>query len=137
MEKNFDAWNELKKGLDGHAITAFAYPRDIWWCSLGVNIGEEVYGKGVDFRRPVVILKKLARNSCIVMPTSTQKREGSWYHHLYVRDKDRSVMMHQIRFISANRLSVRESALSRDEFSALKKSVAGLLGLLGEVVTGA
>ena len=135
MEKNFDAWNEKKKQIDGSKRDLLFKEGEIWWCSLGMNIGEEVYGKGEDFRRPAVILKKLSRNSCIVMPTSTQKREGSWYHHLYVRDRERFVMMHQIRFISANRLSVRESALSRDEFSALKKSVAGLLGLL-EVVTG-
>lgn len=135
MEKDFDTWNEKKKWLDKNKRDLLFKEDEIWWCSLGVNVGEEVYGKGKDFRRPVVILKKLSHNSCIVMPTSTQKREGSWYHHLRVQNKDRFVLMHQTRFISANRLSVRESALSRDEFSALKKSIAGLLGLL-EVVTG-
>jgi len=35
----------------------------------------------------------------------------------------------EIRFISANRLYVRESTLSQDEFTALKKSVVILLGL--------
>lgn len=128
MEKDFDKWNMKKKKLDKNKRDLLFKEGEIWWCSLGVNIGEEVYGKGENFRRPVVILKKLSHNSCIVMPTSTKKREGSWYHHLNVQDKDRFVLMHQIRFISANRLYVRESTLSRDEFTALKKSAATLLG---------
>ena len=135
MQKDFDAWNKKKKLLDENKRDLLFKEGEIWWCSLGLNIGEEVYGKGGDFRRPVVILRKLSHNSCIVMPTSTKKREGSWYHHLRIQDKERWVLMNQVRFISANRLSVRESALSRDEFGELKKSVAGLLGLL-EVVTG-
>jgi len=128
VEKDFDKWNMKKKKLDKNKRDLLFKEGEIWWCSLGVNIGEEVYGKGENFRRPVVILKKLSHNSCIVMPTSTKKREGSWYHHLNVQDKDRFVLMHQIRFISANRLYVRESTLSRDEFTALKKSAATLLG---------
>lgn len=129
MEKDFDKWNEKKKKLDKNKRNLLFKESEIWWCSLGVNVGEEVYGKGNDFRRPVVILKKLSHNFCIVLPTSTRKRDGSWYHHLNVQNKERFVLMHQIRFISANRLYVRESTLSRDEFSALKKSVAVLLGL--------
>ena len=128
MEKDFDKWNMKKKKLDKNKRDLLFKEGEIWWCSFGVNIGEEVYGKGENFRRPVVILKKLSHNSCIVMPTSTKKREGSWYHYLYVQDKDRFVLMHQIRFISGNRLYVRESTLSRDEFAALKKSAATLLG---------
>lgn len=129
MEKDFDAWNEKKKMLDTNKRNLLFKEGEVWWCSLGLNVGEEVYGKGQDFRRPVVILRKLSSNSCIVIPTSTKKREGSWYHYLHVQDKDRWVLMNQVRFVSANRLYVRESALSRDEFEELKESVAGLLGL--------
>lgn len=129
MEKDFDSWNGKKKQLDGTRRNLFFKEGEIWWCSMGLNIGEEVYGKGEYFRRPVVVLKKLSHNSCIVMPTTTKKREGSWYHHLHIRSKDRFVMMNQIRFISANRLWVRESALSQGDFQTLKKSVALLLGL--------
>lgn len=129
MEKDFDAWNVKKKVLDKNKRNLLFKEGEIWWCSLGVNVGEEVYGKGIDFRRPVIVLKKLSRNSCIVIPTSTQKREGSWYHHLVVQNIERWALMHQMRFVSANRLYVRESALSDGDFNGLKKSVAGLLGL--------
>ena len=129
MEKDFDAWNLKKKEFDKNKRDLLFKEGEIWWCSLGVNIGEEVYGKGSSFRRPVIVFKKLSRNSCIVIPTSTQKREGSWYHYLRVQNIERWALMHQARFVSANRLYVRESALSDDDFSGLKKSVAKLLGL--------
>lgn len=129
MEKDFDTWNGRKKTLDVTKRNLLFKEGEIWWCSIGVNVGEEVYGKGENFRRPVVILKKLSHNSCIVMPTTTRERSGSWFHHLHIKNKDRWVMMNQMRFISGNRLWVRESSLSYEELSELKKSVAQLLGL--------
>lgn len=129
MEKDFDKWNSKKKKLDVVSRRLLFKEGEIWWCSIGVNVGEEVYGKGEYFRRPVVILRKLSANTCIVMPTTTRERSGSWYHHLNIRNKKRWVMMNQIRLISANRLWVRESTLSSEELEELKKSVAGLLGL--------
>ena len=129
MEKDFDAWNTKKKELNKNKRNLLFKEGEIWWCSLGINIGEEIYGKGGNFRRPVIIFKKLSRNSCIVIPTSTQKREGSWYHYLCVQNKERWVLMNQTRFVSANRLYVRESTLSNDDLDKLKKSVSRLLGL--------
>jgi mRNA interferase MazF len=125
----FNNWNKKKQNLDLTTRDLLFKEGEIWWCSIGLNIGEEVYGKGKDFRRPVVIIKKLSHNSCIVMPTTTQSRIGTWYHHININLKDRWVMMHQIKFISANRLVVRESFLPEPQFIELKKSVAILLGL--------
>ena len=129
MQKDFDTWNEKKKALDVQSRNLLFKEGEIWWCAVGRNIGEEVYGKGGEFRRPVVILKKLSNNSCIAVPTTTKPRTGSWYHRIHVHSKDRWVMMNQLRFISGNRLWVRESSLPPDQFSELKKSVAYLLGL--------
>jgi mRNA interferase MazF len=127
--KDFDNWNSQKKELDIVGRDVLFKEGEIWWCSWGINVGEEVYGKGKLFRRPAIILKKLSRNSCVVVPTTTRPCHGSWYHHLNIHEKDRWAMMNQVKFISGNRLSVRESALSQREFMELKKSVAELLGL--------
>lgn len=129
VKNDFDLWNEEKKILNKNKRDLLFKEGEIWWCSVGLNVGEEVYGKGKYFRRPVIILKKLSHNSCVVIPTTTQPRLGTWYHHLNVIGKDRWAMMHQIKFISANRLHTRESVLFPNEFFELKKSVAVLLGL--------
>jgi mRNA interferase MazF len=129
MENDFDIWNIKKQLLDKKKRKLLFKEGEIWWCSVGKNIGEEVYGKGSEFRRPVIVFRKLTNNSCIVIPTSTKQRIGSWYHHINVVGKDRWAIMHQMRYISANRLWVRESSLSFNEFKEFKKSVAKLLGL--------
>ena len=48
--------------------------RDIWWCSIGVNIGDEIDGKNELFHRPVLILKKFSSELCLVAPTSAMAR---------------------------------------------------------------
>jgi mRNA-degrading endonuclease toxin of MazEF toxin-antitoxin module len=128
MKEQYETWNKEKQKLNEHKRKLLFKEGEIWWCSVGVNIGEEVYGKGTHFRRPVVILKKLAQNSCVVMPTSTKEKEGTWYFPITVNEKKRFVLMNQIRFISANRFSSRESVLPEEQFLALKKSAARLLG---------
>ena len=44
--KNFDTWNKEKKNLEnvGHDTLAF-HEREIWWCSIGFNLGDEQDGK--------------------------------------------------------------------------------------------
>ena len=122
----FNSWNEQKQRLDSNRRRLLFKEGEIWWCSLGINVGEEVYGKGAEFSR---ILKKLTDNSCIVLPLTSKTRSGNWYHHLFLNNKDRWVMMHQIRSISANRLTEREATIFPEDLNELKKSVALLLGL--------
>ena len=47
--KEFDKWNELKKKLHNSEKPKKFYfrEREIWWCSLGLNIGFEEDGKVV------------------------------------------------------------------------------------------
>ena len=125
----YNRWNEKKQKLNSHSREILFKEGEIWWCSLGVNVGEEVYGKGKDFSRPVVILKKLTDNFCVVLPVTTQPHNGSWYHHFLLNEEDRRIAMHQIRSISANRLSERLYAIPSSDLGKLKKSVAFLLGL--------
>lgn len=130
MEKDFDGWNSIKKSLDAQQRTLHFREGEVWWCSIGQNIGEESFGKGSNFRRPVLVLKKLSRNSCIILPITSKMRIGSWYHELHIGSQCRWAMIHQIRFISVNRLSNRQFTLAFSEFEELKKSVAVLLGLI-------
>ena len=125
----FDIWNEKKQKLDANKRSLLFKEGEVWWCSLGINVGEEVYGKGKEFTRPVIILKKLSSNTCIILPLTTKKRKGTWYFFLNVQKQDQWVMMNQIRSISANRLIKREDSLQNEVFIKLKKSVAQLLGL--------
>ena len=51
----------------------FVSEGDIWWASVGENVGSEINGKSDLFSRPVVIYKKLAHGFYSVVPTTTAK----------------------------------------------------------------
>ncbi|OGG58240.1 hypothetical protein A3C86_03805 [Candidatus Kaiserbacteria bacterium RIFCSPHIGHO2_02_FULL_49_16] len=58
MPKDFDTWNTEKKHLDSIGELDFPHPkrRQVWWCSVGENIGSE-QGVSEGFERPVLVLK--------------------------------------------------------------------------------
>jgi DNA helicase-2/ATP-dependent DNA helicase PcrA len=125
----FNIWNEKQKQLDASIRKILFKEGEIWWCAIGINIGEEVYGKGKNFMRPVVILKRFSRTTCLVIPMTTKLQTGTWYYELNTNGLKRFAMMHQIRFISGKRLIERTASLLDSDFHELKKSVASLLGL--------
>lgn len=127
--KNFDVWNVQKKDLDSLKRDILFKEGEIWWCALGINIGREVYGKGKNFRRPVIIFKKLSLDTCIALPMTTVEQKGSWFHRMKIFEEYQWVTMNQIRLISTNRLHKKLTRISQEQFQELKKSVALLLGL--------
>lgn len=56
-------WGILKSRLSQKDKHILFKEGQIWWCHLGMNLGEEEYGKGPNFTRPVLILKKFSKNS--------------------------------------------------------------------------
>jgi hypothetical protein len=64
MQKDFDKWHNKKKKLDKNKIdyNFFYHEREIWWSSIGLNIGVETNGKSDHFERPVLIVKKFNKD---------------------------------------------------------------------------
>ena len=77
MDKDFDKWNIQKKDLEDKENNVLYKTGDIWWCSVGLNVAEESCGKGDTYRRPVLILRKLSKNSFIGLPLSTKVKIGT------------------------------------------------------------
>lgn len=40
-QKDFDGWNEKKKKIGEDVCNIYFKEREIWWCSIGINIGYE------------------------------------------------------------------------------------------------
>ena len=104
MEKNFDRWNEYKKRLNEKPFLHYVNERDVFWCSLGHNVGHEEDGKNENFERPVLILKKFSRDLVIIAPISSKIREGPFYYQYAFGMKDSVVLLQHIRSISTKRL---------------------------------
>jgi hypothetical protein len=59
MDKRFDDWNEYKKYLDiSEKESVQFHEPEIWWCSIGINIGSEQNSGTDNFSRPVLIVRK-------------------------------------------------------------------------------
>ncbi|HHS6573416.1 TPA: hypothetical protein ACTN5G_001521 [Campylobacter jejuni] len=54
-EVQFDSWNERKKSLNKVKLIR-KVSKKIYWLSIGLNIGAEVYGKNEFFTRPVLVI---------------------------------------------------------------------------------
>ena len=94
MNGLYDLWNEQKKVLAVTQKKILFKEGDIWWCSLGLNIGTESYGKGETFRRPVLIIKKLSGDACITLPLTSKQKIGTWFAEITVHQEKKSEIHH-------------------------------------------
>ena len=127
MLKRFLEWIGLKEKL--HNMVAeppLVRERDLWWVSLGENIGSEIHGKGRLFSRPGLIIKKLSRGFYLIAPTTSQKKRGTWYVPVKQEGKEMFVCLHQIRTIDYRRLSSRLGVLDEEDFKRVKEAFGHL-----------
>ena len=89
---------------------------DIWWCSLGLNIGEEMYGKGVLFSRPVLVFRKFTTSSFLGLPLTKQEKEGTWYVEITIHGERNWVILNQVRILDKKLFTTRIGALDNADF---------------------
>jgi mRNA-degrading endonuclease toxin of MazEF toxin-antitoxin module len=129
MFKNFLNWISLKEKLhkSNHKPPYFK-EREIWWCSIGENIGNEINGKDVLFTRPVLIIRKLDKYSFLGLPlTSNLKKVGTWYTSITHGDNTSNVVLSQIRNFDYRRLDKIMATLDENDFDKVVDNVILLL----------
>lgn len=127
MPKDFDTWNEQKKFLESKIKMRDFQKQEIWWCFLGLNIGDEEDGKNIGFVRPVLIVRKFSNRTAWVLPMSTKIKSNSYYHVFNRDGKLTSVLISQSKLISSKRLRNFMYKMSRSEFSLVIKKLNNLL----------
>lgn len=129
MDQEYDNWNIIKKELSKKEEKFFFKEGDIWWVSLGKNLGTESYGKGEIFRRPVLVIKKLNSNSCIVLPLTSKSKEGTWFTDITFQNEIKTVLLYQIKMINTKRFQRRLGVLDDNDFKKVKEKLKFLLEL--------
>ena len=120
--KRFLEWIVLKQRLhDTEHQPPLVTEREIWWASIGENVGSEINGKSTLFSRPVIIYKKLAHGFYFVIPTSTRPKAGSWFVPFNSIGRDMFACLHQARPIDYRRLSSRLGKLDEDDFDRVRE----------------
>ena len=117
---NYDEWNVLKKKLN-YIYTKPYHPkvREIWWVNLGLNIGTELYGKGFQFLRPVLVIKVVDK-SFIGLPLSSKVKRNRLRVTLRTFDlKYHFVILNQVRIFDNKRLLGRKYVISKNKFKKI------------------
>lgn len=120
--KQFLAWISLKEKLHNNKHKPPLFKEgEIWWCSIGENIGSEINGKSQLFSRPILIYKKLSAKTFLGIPTSSQDRKGTWYIPITIGEKKSVVILSQARVFDYKRLSSRIVELDMLEMNSVKE----------------
>ena len=117
----FKKWNRLKIRI--HKSERFSCPkiREIWWVSIGQNIGIEINGKNHKFERPVVVIKIFNNYGFLVAPITGKIKYGKYFIH-FINNKYtyNSVNMSQIRSISVKRFIRMIGEMEVEDFDKIK-----------------
>jgi mRNA interferase MazF len=128
MEQPYDQWNQQKKRLQAMEARRLFKQRDIWWCALGYNIGDETQGKGKNFARPVLIYRKFNAHIFIGFPLTTKIKESAHYHYFEFHGRPQALMLSQPRVLDAKRLIDRMGQLPESQFDPIRDKVCKMLG---------
>jgi mRNA interferase MazF len=105
MIKHFIDWIITKIIIDKTQRRDFIINEgQVFWCSLGENIGDEENGKGYIFRRPVLIFKKFNNNLFWGIPMSTKNKDNKYYVKILLKNIEQSAMISQLRVLDTKRL---------------------------------
>ena len=128
-EKKFQKWSELKTIINDKKGTRTFNEREIWWASLGVNVGYELDGKNQSFDRPILIIKKTSHHTFIGLPLTSQLRKHPTRIEFNFNQRPQVAILEQIRLFDAKRLNNIMGQLSDEEFNRIRKSVGAFLGV--------
>ncbi len=104
--KDFDKWNEIAKSVDSNNKNreVFFHEQEIWWCSVGVNIGSEIDGKNDQFERPVLVIRKINNELIFVAPLTTKIVDNKFRINVRCANIDSQILLNQCKTISTRRL---------------------------------
>ena len=127
--KDFDSWNNIKKQLNDKKTKVFFKERDIFYISFGKNIGYEQDGKGENFERPVIVLRKFNNNVFLCVPLTTKPKDNQFYYTFVFGSKKNGAILSQIKLIDSKRLVNKKGVISKNDFNDLKRKISKLLKL--------
>ena len=126
--QDFDRWNGQKKIINFDSVRRYFHPREIWFIRMGKNVGFEQDGKGEEFQRPVVILKKFNQETFLAVPLTSQKKNGKYYVRMpQIQEKDNWAIISQVRLFDARRLLKKVGTLPVKEVGLLKKIITDMI----------
>lgn len=126
MNKDFNNWNTKKTHIHHEKMRPFFHEREIWFCSLGVNVGFEQDG-GKGFLRPVVVIKKFNNDIAWCVPLTTKEKHGKYYVEVIIDEVKGNAILSQLRLIDGKRFHYKVGDIDEAVFDEIKRKIRQLL----------
>jgi mRNA interferase MazF len=128
MIKDFPGWHSLKQRLDStiRPMTSTGYKeRDIWWVSLGHNVGFEENGKGGKFSRPVLVVKGFSAEVFWGVPLTSKVKSGKFYYPFIISGLTvpSTALLTQLRIFDTKRMTTKIGMINEKDFKEIKRQL--------------
>lgn len=125
--KDFINWHSKKSKLDLNEQRPYFHEGEIWYASIGLNIGYEQDGKGSDYLRPVLIIKKFNNEICWVVPLTHTSKNTIYYAHIKILGNESTAILSQLKLLDVKRFSHRIYKISDEDFKLVTKKLKELI----------
>lgn len=127
-QKEYSRWHGIKVKVNNEKERLLFYEREIWFATLGENVGFEQDGRGENYLRPVVIVRKFNNEICLIVPLIKNKKKGIYYFNFsYINGFVSTAILSQIKLIDAKRFSYKSGYVSKNDFLELKQKLRRLI----------
>ena len=128
--KDFSAWHNVKTTINNQPEKnkPFFYEREIWWVSIGQNVGYEEDGKNDNYVRPVLVLRKFNKYTFLGIPLSTSPTTNKYRVAFTYKDNIKSTaLLSQIRVFDSNRLATKDGTISDDGYKLIQQKLTEII----------
>lgn len=125
--KDYKSWHKLKSQIENEGEEKFFHEQEIWWCSIGVNVGYEEDGKNTKFERPVLVFRKFNKGMYWGIPLTSKIKKGKFYFTFDFKERSSTVILSQLRILSSKRLIRRMGKINKGSFLEIESKISGLI----------
>lgn len=126
---DYNLWNVAK------IQTATAKPKNIkngyiYWTKIGKNVDCEVFGKNIDFIRPVLVIKRFSIKSSLFLgiPLSSRiKNNPQSYIFIDSKSKKQNALLNQMRVFDTRRIVSRCSKIDENELQKIRDAISAYI----------
>jgi mRNA-degrading endonuclease toxin of MazEF toxin-antitoxin module len=127
MQKDFKKWSKTKQEVHNDRPRIFFNEREVWFSYVGENIGFEQDGRGDEFLRPFVVIKKFNNEVAWVLPLTKNQKKGIYYFQFNLNNLTSTAILSQIRLVDVKRFKYKLGDISERDFIELKTKIRQLL----------
>jgi mRNA interferase MazF len=133
VEKEFQRWNDFKQVVDRNDRQFTFHEREIWWCSIGVNVGREQQSQTGDFSRPVLIIKRFTPDIFWGIPLTTKVRDVGFRVRFKIGEVENDALVFQMRSYDKKHLVRKIGTLPGTDFKKIVDLIVSAVFIPNEI----